>query len=661
MFFMNKNISELTRIDREVKKLAIKIYIARYIVVVFFLIITSRLWYLQIIKGPHLRTYSENNYLKKQKVVAPRGVFLSHGKQILVTNRMQLELQLTPQHSKDIQKVSQAIAPIIGIESTQLQKSILKSRKSNGLFYPVTLKKHLTINQVFELKRLREFYPEISINEYIVRFYPLGERAFHVLGYMGEVSRRQLKKWNYLLDEDFYFKSGDIIGQNGIEQAWEKNIRGYDGVNFIEVDAYSRHILNPSHQPQSLWNLKPQKYIPGNHLVLTIDEDIQKAAFQAMNRKDAIGPRSGAVVVMKTTGEILALVSSPSYNPNKFSEVLPDESWKEIKQNSSKLLLNKAIQNHYPPGSIIKPFVALAALQEGLIQPSTLIDSPSQIRVGRRVFHDHKKTGYGLINIFQALEKSSNTFFYQIGQQLKIDLMAEYFKLFRFGEKTKIKLPGEISGFIPTSSWKQKVLNEKWQAGEDLVHAIGQGYILVTPLQAAVAFNAIATKGKIIQPFIVKHIINSKDEIIKEFSERQIDDLSKYIDISHFETVQKALTRVVHGTEGTARWWKVRGYKIAGKTGTSQVYSFKKDEVYKDCRQKELKKRNHGWFVSFAPAKNPEIIVSVLTEHSCFGSSGSAPVARDIIRTYLEKYSQTPHLPQIQTKIKKSPLNSERG
>ncbi len=647
-------MSELTRTDKEVKNLARKIYLARYIVAIFFLIITSRLWYLQIVKGPHLRMYSENNYLKKQKVVAPRGVFLSRNNKVLASNQLQLELQLTPQYSADIQKVSQEIAPIIKIPSERLEKNIIESKKYNGLFYPVTLKKQLSINQVFKLKRLREFYPEININEYIIRFYPLGERAFHVLGYMGEVSKQQLKKWNYLFDEAFYFKSGDVIGQNGIEQIWERNVRGHDGVNFIEVDAYSRHILHPS--KKYLWNLKPQKYIPGHHLVLTIDEDIQNAAFKAMNRKDAIGPRNGAVVVMKTNGEILALVSSPSYDPNKFSAVLSSESWKEIRKQPSKLLLNKAIQNHYPPGSIIKPFVTFAALQEGLLKPDTLINSPSRIRVGRRIFHDHKQTGYGEINLFQAIEESSNTFFYQIGRQLGMDKMASYFKLFGLGEKTKIKLPGEIFGFIPTSRWKEKTFNKKWQKGEDLVHAIGQGYILVTPLQVAIAFNAIATKGKIVRPFLVRRIVNSKDEVVKEFVEKRTNDLSEYIDTQHFETVQKALTQVVHGPKGTARWWKVKGYKMAGKTGTSQVHSFKKGEVYKDCRQKEIQRRNHGWFVAFAPVEKPEIVVSVLTEHSCFGSSGSAPVARDIIRAYLKKYSQAPRLSTVQQKLKIQPL-----
>ena len=630
------NNTELTRADQEVKKIAKKIHLAKYVLIAFFVIITGRLWYLQIIKGPHLRIYSEHNYLKRKELKAPRGVFLSRDNKILASNQLQLELQVIPQHSKNVKKVSKDISSIINVPSKNIEESILKSKKQRGLFYPVTLKKQLTINQAFKLKRIRTLYPEININEYIIRFYPLKEKAFHALGYMGEVSQIQLKKWKHLFNEAFYFKLGDIIGQNGIERMWEKDIRGYDGVHFIEVDAYSRHVLKASQQ--YLWNLKPKESIAGHHLLLTIDEDIQNTAFKAMNRKDSIGPRKGAVVVMKTNGEILALVSSPSYNPNKFSMVLSSEAWQEVKRKSSKLLLNKAIQNHYPPGSIIKPFVTLAALQEGLIQTNTVINSPSKIILGNRAFHDHNQKGYGDIDLFQAIEESSNTFFYQVGRKLGMNVMAKYFRLFGFGEKTGVKLPGEIMGLIPTTKWKEKNFKAKWQGGEDLVHAIGQGYTLVTPIQAAVAFNAIATNGKVVRPFFVKRIINSEDQVIKEFSEKQIDDLSRYIDVQYFEAVKKALTQVVHGSKGTARWWKINRYKMAGKTGTSQVHSFKKSEVYKDCRRKEISKRNHGWFVAFAPAENPEIVVSVLTENSCFGSSGSAPIARDIVRSYMKKY-----------------------
>ena len=636
---MLKSMSEFTRMDAELKDLSRRIHYAKYIFSAFFLIITGRLWYLQIYKGPDLRRYSENNRLKKQTLQAPRGLILSRDKKILTNNYLELELLLTPQYAKNIETTAKVISPIIEIPYKDLVKQIKKSKKERGQFFPISLKKQLNLKQVHHLKLLRETFPELNIKEYIVRFYPQNNQGVHLLGYTRQISKKQIKVLNKKFKGELYLKSGDVIGQSGLEQSFEKDIRGKDGLSFIEVDAHFRRATEPSEFPFEFESKEP---ISGHHLILTIDTDIQSSAFKAMNRKDRIGPRNGTVIAMKTNGEILAWISSPDFDPNLFSNTLSNDYWEQLKKNPDKPMLNKAIQNHYPPGSIVKPLLALSALQEGLITPDTLINSPSQIRIGRRVFHDHKQTGYGRINVLQAIEESSNTFFYQLGQQLGMDKMAEYYKAFGWGKRTQIHLDGEITGFVPTPKWKEEAINEKWQGGEDLVHAIGQGYILTTPIQALTAYNAIASNGKIVQPFVVKSIINSENKVVKKFSSRIIKDLSKDIDLSHFETIRKAMTRVVHGSKGTARWWKVKNHLIAGKTGTSQVRSFTRKNLYKDCRLKPLKDRNHGWFVAFAPADNPELTVAVLTEHSCFGSSGSAPIARDIFKAYFNKYSNQP-------------------
>lgn len=635
---MLQSMSEFTRMDTELKDLSKRIHYAKYIFSAFFLIIAGRLWYLQVYKGPDLRRYSENNRLKKQILQAPRGLMLSRDRKILTNNHLELELLLTPQYSENIEKTAQAISPIIEIPYKNLVQKIKKSKKERGEFFPISIKKQLNLKQVHHLKLLKETFPELNIKEYIVRFYPQSHQGIHLLGYTGQISKKQIKVLNKKFKGELHFKSGDVIGQSGLEQSFEKEIRGKDGLSFIEVDAHSRQAVISSEFP---FEFKSEKPISGHHMILTIDSDIQTAAFRAMNRKDHIGPRNGTVIAMKTNGEILAWISSPSFDPNLFSKTLSNNYWEELKNNPDKPMLNKAIQNHYPPGSIVKPLLALSALQEEIITPHTLIHSPSQIRIGRRTFHDHKQTGYGRINVLQAIEESSNTFFYQLGQQLGMDKMAEYYKAFGWGQTTQTHLNGEITGFVPTPQWKEEAINEKWQGGEDLVHAIGQGYILTTPIQALVAYNALATNGKIVQPYTVQSIINSKNKVIKKFSSQVIKDLSEYIDPSHFETVRQALTRVVHGSKGTARWWKIKNHLIAGKTGTSQVRSFKRKNLYKDCRLKPLKDRNHGWFVAFAPADNPEITVAVLTEHSCSGSSGSAPIARDIFKSYFDKYSNT--------------------
>lgn len=635
---MLKPMSEFTRMDTELKTLSKRIHYAKYIFSAFFLIIAGRLWYLQIYKGPDLRRYSENNRLKKQILQAPRGLILSRDQKVLTNNYLELELFLTPQYSKSIEQAAKVISPIIETPYEDLVQQIKKSAKERGQFFPISLKKQLNLKQVYHLRLLEETFPELNIKEYIVRFYPQKNQGVHLIGYTGQISKKQIENLNQKFKGELHFKSGDVIGQNGLEQSFEKDIRGQDGLSFIEVNAHSRQVITQSEFP---FEFKSEKPSSGHHLVLTIDSDVQKAAFQAMNRMDRIGPRNGSAIAMKTNGEIIAWVSSPGFDPNLFSHTLSDDYWKELKKNPDKPMLNKAIQNHYPPGSIIKPLLALAALQEEVITAETLINSPSKIRIGRRNFHDHKQVGYGRINVIQAIEESSNTFFYQLGQQLGMDKMAKYYKAFGLGQSTKIHLSGEVSGFVPTTQWKEEALNEKWQGGEDLVHAIGQGYILATPIQALVAYNAIATNGKIVRPYAVQSIIDSENKVIKNISSKVIKDLSEDIDPSHFETVKQALIRVVHGSKGTARWWKIKNRLIAGKTGTSQVRSFNRENLYKDCRLKPLKDRNHGWFVAFAPADNPELTVAVLTEHSCSGSVGSAPIARDILKAYFDKYSET--------------------
>ena len=631
-------MNEFTRMEEEVKNLSYKLHSARYVFISFFAILSMRLWYLQIYKGPDFRRYSENNRLKKQIIKAPRGLILSKDHKTLATNHLRSELVLIPQYSKSLSQTAAVVSPIIQIPVEDIVSRIKKSKKSNGLFFPVSLKKQLNLKQIYHLTLLKEEFPELSIREYNIRFYPFQDYGAHILGYMGEITKNQIRQLNQSIGGNFHFKPGDIIGQNGIEKTWEKFLRGMDGVSFIEVDAHSRFVIS---NPTLFFNLQPQQPASGHHIQLTLDMDIQKTAVQAMNRKDKIGPRQGAVVVMKTNGEILALVSSPHFNPNIFSEVLHNKSWIDIKTDLSKPLLNKAIQNHYPPGSLMKPFVALAALQENIIQQDTLIDSPAQMRLGRRVFHDNNIRGYGKINLTQAIEASSNTFFYKLAQQLTIDKIALYAQLFGLGQKTNINLPSEILGFVPTREWKKETFNEPWQNGEDLIHAIGQGYTLTTPIQMATAFNTIATKGLLVRPFLVRSIVNSKKEIVKNFSSHIIQDLREQIDSQHFQTIQQALVQVVHGSKGTARWWKVKNKTIAGKTGTSQVRQFSSGKLYQKCLLKPIQDRHHGWFAAFAPAEKPEVTVVVLTEHSCSGSSGSAPIARDILKAYFNKYSQT--------------------
>lgn len=421
---------------------------------------------------------------------------------------------------------------------------------------------------------------------------------------------------------------------------WEGDLRGNDGVWFVEVDARGREAASDA--PRFL-GLQPRAALSGANLVLTIDKDIQEAAYKAMFRDDTTGNRIGGVVVMKSNGEILAWVNTPSFDPNEFTTGISRALWDKLTNDPFKPLRNKVIQDHFSPGSTFKPIVAVAALQEKIITPTTVIHAPASIKFGRRVYHDHSKTGHGYITVFEALERSSNVFFYKMGISLGIDRMAGYARALGMGEKTEIQLPHEVSGLIPTSEWKQRALGEEWQPGENLSNAIGQGFTLATALQMAVTYNTIALEGKVVRPFIVKRVLGPENRVIKEFEPQILrditaEDFTPRVDSKTFQVVKEGMRRVANGHAGTARWWKVPGVEMAGKTGTSQVRSFSAEEIYDKCELRPLMQRHHGWFVAFAPAEAPEISVAVLAEHACHGNTGGAPVARDIVLAYMQKY-----------------------
>ncbi len=611
-------------------------------VIIFSCILTARLWQLQIIDGAELRTFSEKNRVKETKLPAPRGLFLDRESRVLVDNLPGFDVTITPQYATNLEETAQALTDILNIPSQEIVKLVQKSRRRDGPFRPVRIKDNLSMDEVFQLKLLRWDHPGLNVNEVIVRSYPLAENGAQVFGYVGEISQSQLPKMNEEYRGKIVLEQGDIIGKNGLEEVWDLAIRGRDGVSYVEVDARGREA--PSENP-IYFGFKPKPYQSGNNLVLTIDKDIQEAAYKAMvERDDEVGPRIGGIIAMKSNGEILAWVNSPSYNPNLFSTGISSKVWSELLNHPFKPLRNKAIQDHYSPGSTFKPLVAVAALQEKIIRPGTLVFSPSQFKFGRRIYHDHSRAGHGTISVVQAIERSSNVFFYKMGIALGIDRIAAYAKYLGLGARTGIQIPHEVSGLIPTEEWKESALGEAWQPGENLSNAIGQGFVLSTALQMAVAFNAIGLEGPVMRPFIVRKVIDTENHVIREFEPEIVRDTSKpnaeglVIDKETFRVVKEGMRRVVNGDAGTARGSRIPGVEVAGKTGTTQVRAFSADEIYKKCNTRPLNQRHHGWFVGFAPWDNPKITVAVLAQHACTGSRGAAPIAKDIITAYFQKY-----------------------
>lgn len=583
------------------------------------LILVARLFYLQVIKGMDFKSFSDSNYIKVQYIAPKRGLILDRNHKLLVKNLQMYQVELSPNNNSatSLKKLSL----ILKISDKKIKKTILSYKKNQSRHQNIPIKKYLNLTEIYQVQNLSLSYPNIILNQNPYRYSLIQDNGSQLFGSVGKSFN---KKSSY-----------DLVGKSGLEKVWNTELFGKKGYNMIEVDSKGRNAPTKFKS----FALKKEEAKPGDNLVLTLDKDIQKVAYKAFQRKDTIGPRTGALIAMKTNGEIIAWVSSPSYNNNLFAKKIKSKTWKSLSTNPLKPLINKVIQNYYSPGSTFKPIVALAALEQGIITENTLLKAPSYLKFGNRYFHDHSKINHGNINLTKALEISNNVFFYQLGIDLGIKHIAYYARKLGLGRKTNINIPYEKAGLIPDKQWKRERFNKKWQKGENLVHAIGQGYILTTPLQILISYNTFATNGLVVKPQVVKSIINNNGKIKRIFKPQIVRNLLKEgFRKENFEIIKRGLFEVANGEKGTAHWWKLKKYKFAGKTGTVQLRSFSKKNIYTNCPKLPLKERHHGWFIGFAPAHNPVITVAVLTEHSCHGSTGSVPLARDVMQAYLSKH-----------------------
>ena len=641
-----------------------KEYMPRYrwlygLVAVSFFIIFCRLWYLQIIRGSILREFSEKNRIKETSITAPRGVILDRNGAVLVDNLPGFVTTISPQYAKNLTETAETVSKILKIPADKIVRTVTRSKFQNGPFFPVKIKDNLSLEEVFQLKLVRLNNPGLEVTETIVRNYPLEGNGAQLFGYVGEISKRQLPILNGTRkpDQDL-FRQGDIIGKSGLEQSYDEELRGHDGVSFLEVDARGRELsrgnTNVTRVLGAITRFRPSD--PGYNIQLTIDKDVQEAAFKALNGTGRIG----SLVAVTPQGEVISWVNSPSYNPNEFATGISNELWQQLVNDRFRPMINKAIQDHHSPGSTFKPIVAIAALQEKAISPQTTFFCPGYFQFGRKRYHCGAEKGHGRVNIFQALERSCNVFFYKLGSQLGIDKIAKYATAFGIGNKSGIELLNEVPGLMPTTEWKKQNRGEEWQPGENLSNAIGQGYILTTPLQMALAYSAIGTNGLLFKPYVVKKITGPDGQVLNENFPLQVSVLNSTskgpvtVSDENFAIVREGMRLVVNGANGTARASQIREVQMAGKTGTSQLFSFSADQVYSKCINKPLTQRHHGWFVGFAPFDRPVITVAVLAEHGCSGSGGAAPVVKEVVHAYLKKY----HPELLAAPPKNAPKNS---
>jgi len=623
----------------EVKELYARFRLFHYAIAFTALTLMARLWYLQIIEGSNLREFSEKNRIKQVKMAAPRGLVTDREGRLLIENHPGFEAFVSPQYIEDLKSTSEVMGRILELDPAKIEQKIIKSRKQNGPFVEIKIKSDLSREEVFRLKRARIDLPGVDIKETTVRFYPLGPNGSQLFGYVGEISKSQLPIYNRL-HQDLQFDQGDLIGKSGLEELLERDLRGTDGVQFLQVDAFGRKTAGRSDAiyGENFRDVEPE---PGLNVQLTIDMDLQIATWKSFAETHK---RLGGAVMMKSNGEILAWVNFPSFDPNDFSTKMTPGLWSQIVNDPFKPLRNKVIQDTYPPGSTFKAFVAIAGIQEKVITPTSTIFCSGVLQFGKRPWHDHLKGGHGAVNVFDALERSCNIFFFKLGSNLGIDRMHKYISKFGLGAKTGIDLNRENGGLLPSDEWKRKEKGEPWMPGENLSVAIGGGSLSTTPLQLAVGYNAIGLEGIVVRPFVLKEVKDLNDRskrkveplVLRNLQETQPD--GTVISESTFKIVKEGLRRVVNGNRGTAIRYKIPGVEIAGKTGTAQVRGWSATEIHQTCENLPLKLRHHGWFIAYAPADKPEVAVAVLAEHSCHGGSGAGIVAKDMFLAYFQKY-----------------------
>lgn len=609
-----------------------------YILTVAFGLILARLWYLQVYKGETLHNYSIQNRLRKEVVWAPRGLIYSRDDQLLVDNIPRFDAILTPQFLIDKDETLAKLAGILGTDVASID-AIMKKNSNQARYRPIIIKKNISFDELAQIETQNADLPGVSVDTFISREYRDKEVGAHLLGYISEISQSQLPKFRER--DKTEYRLGDFIGQFGIEEQLDQYLRGENGHEFVEVDARGRRkrYINTDNLFKGIEDEKP---LSGMNVKLTIDRDMQLAAYKALE-----GRVGGVIAIDVNSGEVLSMVSRPSFDPSQFSRGLSPEYWRSLVGNKFHPLRDRNIQEHFSPGSTFKAFSAIAAFEQGEIDENTEMSCSGSFRLGRKVYHCWKKGGHGNVSLVRALRESCNIYFQKIANRMDIDVIASYAKNFGLGSRTGISLPREVSGLIPTKEWKKKRFGQEWQAGETLSVSIGQSYVLTSTIQLATSFAAIANGGKIYRPYVVKDIFDTEGELVKTFTP---EVLSK-VEIKNPKTlkfVREGLYQVMNHPKGTAFFRRGQGILMAGKTGTSQVKSASADKIYQRCTDMDYESRHHGVFVGFAPYDNPKVAAAVIVEHGCSGSAAATPIVEAVITEYMKKYQPEMYLKNLE-------------
>jgi penicillin-binding protein 2 len=580
------------------------------VIVAAFVILVARLLFLQVIEGEELRRLSEINSIRLKSVEAPRGlIYDTHGR-LMADNRPSYDLSVIVKDAEPLAQTIEKLSRYSGIDEAQLLEQLEKAKETRA-YKPVLLKSDISRDALAAIEVNRWDLPGIVVDVSPRRDYIFSPSSAHILGYMGEIGVDDLKKEIY---SDC--KTGDFIGKYGIERAREHWLRGKRGGQQVEVNATG----------QVVRVLNTVDAIPGHNIVLSIDQALQQTAEQLL-----VDQAGAAVAVDPSTGQILAMVSTPSFDQNAFISGMSHETWNALISDPMHPLENKAIQGEYPPASTYKIIAAAAGLEEGVIDANTSFFCPGFLKFGNRSYRCWKKWGHGDVDILKALSESCDVYFYKVGQELGVDRLAWYARAFGLGERTGIDLDHEGGGLVPTAQWKKKRVGVSWQKGETLSVVIGQGFNLTTPLQMAMVAATVGNGGIRYRPKIVKTIRTAGGEVVFESTPEVVGRLP--VSEKTLQLVREGLFKVVNDRHGTAWRSRLDGIVMCGKTGTAQVVGRRDDDADGDGEGDPIK--DHAWFVAYAPEEDPRIAVAVIVEHGEHGSSAAAPVAAEMIRFYL--------------------------
>ena len=613
---MKHNV-ELRDHPAELRKFRLRLGISAGFVVIFFMLLYARFYYLQVAQQDHYHTLAEANRISILPIVPNRGLIYDRNGKVLAQNYSAYALEIVPSKVADIESTIDELATIIEITPTDRQR-FKKLMKESKRFKSLPLRNRLTDVEIATFATNRYRFPGVEIKARVFRQYPEKEMVSHVIGYISRINDRDLEQLEQNEELNNY-RGSQYIGKIGIEQSYEKQLHGITGFEEVETDAAGRSIRVLSRTPP----------VSGNNLILSLDLGLQDAA------EKAFGDRRGALVALDpNNGEVLAFVSKPGYDNNLFIGGIDQENWNLLNNSIDRPLNNRALRGVYPPGSTFKPFMALAALELGKRTAEYSINDPGYFSlpgVDRR-YRDWMPGGHGRVNLHKSLVVSCDTYYYGLANDLGIDNIHSFIGQFGLGKKTGIDIEGEVSGLLPSAEWKMKQFKQKWYAGDTISVAIGQGYNLTTPLQLAFATMIIANNGKAYLPRLVKQIQNSQTGTIEEIPPKLLKKLK--LKPHNLEVVKNALVDVTRPGGTAAKAAINAAYTFAGKTGTSQVIGIKQGERYNEKSINE-RHRDHAMFIAYAPAEDPKIALAVLIENTGTGGSTAAPVARQVFDYFL--------------------------